>query len=139
MATAKKTAGTTAKTRKKPVMGSEAVARPGAKVFPGTKAKKGKKSSQSVIMQVDPLFLYDIKVWDGSTWLKLGEIWFDTSGTEYWGLFQAWATYNVGPNVWIYPIDYATAYSSLAVFKTKINNQDPAHNPSFLKITQTSV
>jgi hypothetical protein len=90
-------------------------------------------------MQVDPLFLYDIRVWDGTNWLKLGEIWFDTSGNEYWGLFQAWATYNVGPNVWIYPIDYATVYSSLAVFKTKITNQDPAHNPSFLLITQTSV
>jgi hypothetical protein len=138
MATAKKTAGTTAK-KKKPVMGSEAVARPGAKPFPGAAAKKGKLASSSVIMQVDPLFLYDIRVWDGTSWLKLGEIWFDTSGNEYWGLFQAWATYNVGPNVWIYPIDYATAYSSLAVFKTKINNQDPAHNPSFLLITQTSV
>ncbi len=137
MATVKKTAGTTAK-KKKPAMGSAAVARPEAKPFPGT-AKKGKKALKAGVMQVDPLFLYDIRVWDGTAWLKLGEIWFDTSGNEYWGLYQAWATYNVGPNVWIYPIDYATVYSSLGVFKNKITNQDPAGNPSFLLITQTSV
>jgi len=137
MATVKKTAGTAAK-KKKPAMGSAAVARPEAKPFPAT-AKKAKKSLKAAVMQVDPLFLYDIRVWDGTSWLKLGEIWFDTSGNEYWGLFQAWATYNVGPNVWIYPIDYATVYSSLAVFKNKITSQDPAHNPSFLLITQTSV
>ena len=54
MATVKKTAGTTAK-KKKPAMGSAAVARPEAKPFPGT-AKKGKKAPKSVIMQVDPFW-----------------------------------------------------------------------------------
>ena len=78
MATVKKTAGTTAK-KKKPAMGSAAVARPEAKPFPGT-AKKGKKALKAGVMQVDPLFLYDIRVWDGTAWLKLGEIWFDTEG-----------------------------------------------------------
>lgn len=137
MATVKKSAATTAK-KKKPAMGTAAVARPEAKPFP-VKAKKGKKALKAGLKQVDPLFLYDIRVWDGTSWLKLGEIWFDTSDNEYWGLYQAWATYNVGPNVWIYPIDYATVYSSLGVFKNKITAQDPAGNPSFLLITQTSV
>lgn len=119
----------------KPVMGSDAAARPAAKPLPKpVKATKGIKKN---IMQVDPLFLYDLRVYTGTAWTKLGEIWFDTAGTEYWGLFQDWAIYNVGPNCWIYPIAYATAYSSLTEFKAKLTIQDPNHNPSFLKITQT--
>lgn len=148
MTTAKKSPGSKTKPTRattasaKPVMGSEVAARPGAR--PLLKAAAAAKPAKAaggggIIQQIDPLFVYDIRVFTGTTWLLLGEVWFDTAGTEYWGLYQDWATYNVAPNTWIYPIAYATTYADLTAFKAKITSDDPNHNPSFLKITQTSV
>ncbi|MDO9016208.1 MAG: hypothetical protein Q8S73_19250 [Deltaproteobacteria bacterium] len=145
MTTTKKSPGSKTKpaeaatTSAKPPMGSEVAARPAAKPRPKEVTSAKAAAGGGIIQQVDPLFVYDIRVFTGTTWLLLGEIWFDTAGTEYWGLYQDWATYNVAPNTWIYPIAYATTYSDLTAFKAKITSDDPNHNPSFLKITQTSV
>jgi hypothetical protein len=137
MATTKKVSATKRVVAAPPVMGSLAAARPQAKPLPKPPAGAAATPKRHAIQQIDPLFTYDIRVFDGTSWLKLGEVWFNPSGTEYWGLYQAWSTYNVGPNCWIYPIAYATTYSSLTVFKAKLTADDPSGNPSFLKISSS--
>ncbi len=121
----------------KPALGSAVAARPGTQPTPKPKAKAKAAKNVGVIEQIDPMYVYDIRVFTGTTWLKVGEVWFDTSGVEYWGLFKSWSVWNNGPNLWIYPYALATQYGSLAAFKTHVNADDPDHNSSFLKITQT--
>lgn len=143
MATKKKAAGTTkaggAKPGK-PAFGGELNARPpGLSPVKLPPPPKAKAKGGGVIQQVDPMFVYDIQVFASTTWIKIGEIWFNTSGTEYWGLYKDWSIWNVGPNLWIYPYAYATQYGSLTAFKNHIIASDPESDPSFLKITQTPV
>jgi hypothetical protein len=137
MATTKKVPAKKAAAPMQPVMGTAAAARPQAKPLPKPPTGAAAAPKRHALKQIDPLYTYDIRVFDGTSWLKLGEVWFNTSGTEYWGLYQAWSTYNVGPNCWIYPIAYATTYASLTAFKAKIKSDDPSGDPSFLKITST--
>lgn len=147
MATKKKAAGSTkaggAKPGK-PAFGGELNARPPGvlpvKVPPPPKGKgKAKAPVGRTWDQVDPMYVYDIQVFAATTWIKIGEIWFSTSGVEYWGLYKDWSVWNVGPNLWIYPYAYATQYSSLTAFKNHVTAVDPKGDPSFLKITQTVV
>jgi len=108
-----------------------------SKKAPKAAKAKAKAASGAIIKQIDPLYVYDIKVFTGTTWRKVGEVWFDTSGVEYWGLFKSWGVWNNGPNLWIYPCALATQYGSLVAFKAHVTADDPDHSSSFLKITQT--
>lgn len=118
-----------------PAMGGNIVGRPQAIPF----KKPGEQPSEGPLRQIDPLYLYDIQVFTGTAWILIGSVWFDAAQTEYWGLFQAWPTYNVGPNLWIYPTAYANTVADLKAFKAKVNLADPNHNSSFLKVTSTAV
>ena len=121
----------------KPVRGGEAAARPGAQAPPKAPKARAKAGKSSVIKQIDPLYVYDIRVFTGTIWLKVGEVWFDTAGVVDWGLFKSWAVWNNGPNLWVYPYALASQYGSLAAFKTHVTADDPDHSSSFLQITQT--
>lgn len=82
--------------------------------------------------QLDPGYTYQVDVYDGTTWGKIGEIWAPTNQGEVWGLYQDWATYAPGPvALYITVLGSSSSYGSLAAFETAITSQDPNGKPQF--------
>ncbi len=82
--------------------------------------------------QVDPGFLYQVDVYNGTSWGKIGEIWAPNTQDEVWGLYQDWNTYSAGPAaLYITSIGNSNTYADLAAFKTAITGQDPNSKPTF--------
>lgn len=82
--------------------------------------------------QLDPGYTYQVDVYDGTTWGKIGEIWAPTNQDEVWGLYQDWASYAPGPvALYITVLGSSSTYGSLLAFKTAITGQDPNGKPQF--------
>jgi len=82
--------------------------------------------------QMDPGFVYQVDVYNGTSWGKIGEIWAPNNQAEIWGLYDFWSTYSPGPAaLYLSVLGSSSTYADLAAFKAAIKSQDPMQKPIY--------